>query len=103
MATFKVGQRVRKVEMQRPEDNGGLRYLGSPLAPIGTEGTVVALRNEACAVDVAWDGYPSRGLASAWRVMLYQLAPLTDPKADAFVESLKKLAREPQNIPERVS
>ena len=29
-----------------------------------------------------------------------QLAPLTDPKADSFIESLKKLAREPPGRPQ---
>lgn len=85
MANFKVGQRVRKVRMNPPR----LQVI-----PLGTEGVIVAERDADGEYGVRWNcDMAGFGFlyASSW-----MLAPLTDPKADAFIESLKKLAREPQ-------
>lgn len=88
MATFKVGQRVRVV---------------APISDVcGAEGVIVR----------AWPTpaagrYDDRRAGASWNVHIHgnpcgqlrffddELAPLTDPKADQFIESLKKLANEP--------
>lgn len=73
MAKFKVGQRVRVLD-----------GAGFPLA--GHECTVRSLHDEFCGVtpDVAVHG------TLDWYAMHTVLRPLTDPKADAFMASVKK-------------
>jgi hypothetical protein len=82
MAKFKVGQRVRVIG-----------HFGGSRIPrekrwIGHEGTIIAR--------------PWHGILSGWNWYLdlngfryyfhdAELAPLTDPKADAFLESIRKL------------
>lgn len=98
MAKFYVGQRVRVVRCE------------SHPQIAGCEATIV--RRGDCsplhwALDVAGIGRygPSitfgRCHLSAYD---HELAPLTDPKADEFVERIKKIAREPQGtvVKERV-
>jgi hypothetical protein len=88
MATFKVGQRVRVIAHygDEPAPKGGW---------IGREGIVIARR---------W-----RGIFSGWRWYLNlggfewyfhdaELAPLTDPKADEFIEAVKKWKPEPEIV-----
>src|SRR5687768_635225 len=90
MATYKAGQRVRKIAHMGAADKiPELRY-GSRRAPIGTEGTVRGI-SEFGGYSVKWDGYPSKGSTKCWRVLPYMMAPLTDPAADAFIEGIKKL------------
>lgn len=106
MSNFTAGQRVR--------------ILGNTLsqrAPArrDQEGTILAVHVKPPSrsgfgpgdrADVPWyeveiDGHPwcdGRG----WKVCEIWLRPLTDPKADAFVEGIKKLAREP-NVPAPIS
>lgn len=89
MAIFRVGDRVRKV-------NNGHRKA-QVLVPLGAEGVIVG-----------WDPdgtfewmveYPDAPKPPfPWKYHFADsemLAPLTDPKADAFLESLKRLGREP--------
>lgn len=78
MTTFRVGQRVKRA---RP-------YMAS--VPAGETGTVTACG--ALGVGVRWDSY----LDPTFRFYAPEtLEPLIDPKADAFIESLRKLGREP--------
>ena len=95
MAVFKVGQRVKLIA--HPDDTGWDRKLYS-----GRETTITSRRLVCDGRGYYKTARSDRvgGIAGVWED---HIAPLTDPKADAFVESLKKLAREPQNIPERVS
>lgn len=95
MATFKVGDRVRVAWLHQHSRPSRVR--------LGMTGTIVATDG----------GLMPSGWRAEWRVVLDQiksdfsfdgafffqsahLAPLTDPKADAFIEGLKKLACEPQ-------
>lgn len=94
MATFRVGQRVKYV-------SGIL-----PRHPIGSEGTVVAvpaieLQSGDGGVSVKFDSDHAPGYS---HVRSSSVVPLTDPKADAFIESLKKLKpyEEPKVLKERV-
>lgn len=91
MATFKVGQRVKANATCAAE------------ALIGLEGVIVAVgRKYPWIVSFPYSG---RGLGSVpngitgspnhWGMHEYELSPLTDPGADAFLASLKKLGREP--------
>lgn len=90
MANFKVGQRVRVVKT----------HMHSIPWLIGKEGTILRATTEHGGWGPAeWavrvDGTP-------WDYMLFlscHLAPLTDPKADEFIEKLKKLGNEPQPVP----
>jgi hypothetical protein len=91
MATFKVGQRVKVIRSQ-----------GFIPKAVGREATIIAIEpNRRCSAAhyIAIDGLPCDSLivigATGWAYP-DQLAPLTDPRADAFIESLKKLSREPQ-------
>lgn len=89
MATFKVGQRVRKVAMNQRDD-------WMQVVPIGMEGVITAIG------DPLGDGreytvnYGSRFDGDGHAAMGWQLAPLTDPGVEAFLESLKRLGREPR-------
>jgi hypothetical protein len=95
MATFKDGQRVRGVATLRPEH---MPLCGDKRGRLGMLGTVVHIPGVRCIADyfVVWDDLKSKFTQGAYAMYAYQLAPLDDPKADAFIEGLKKLAREPQ-------
>lgn len=86
MATFKVGQRVKKIAHD-PE------RMHRMLVPVGASGVILAASSwhpDAWVVD-----FP--GCASTdpywvnFHLMSFQIAPLTDPKADAFLESIRKM------------
>ena len=87
MATFRVGQRVRFAGPYSRHVNGpGLRIR------VGQAGTIIG---KACGVSlrdwfVLYDGEDAAAISDGW-----QLRPLTDPKADEFIERIKKLEREP--------
>src|SRR5690348_13368307 len=89
MATFKVGQRVRIVH------DTTNRFIG--MTAIITHARPFGAYEWAILVD----GYRSnceinRAVGGAIGADSDDLAPLTDPRADAFIESIKKLAREPR-------
>ncbi len=79
MSAFKVGQRVRVVG----QDEGSVTWWGCVR---GREATIVAIpfENRDCGIEIEGD-------TRTWRADFHRLAPLTDPKADAFIESIKKL------------
>ena len=101
MATFKVGQRVKKVEDVHPLDVRGPR--ASVYVPNGAVGTVTATSADFGDYLVRYDRYPSSHSSGTFAALSYQLAPLTDPRAEQFIESLKKLGREPQFTPEKAT
>ena len=89
MSAFKVGQRVRII------------YL-PPTAPKyakpmwGRTGTINAIpsHNPGSDCDVAIDGVSGIAMGfmfDSFYAKFFQLAPLTDPGADAFIESVKQL------------
>lgn len=85
---FRAGQRVRRVR------SGG-EDPSLHLIPLGATGTVASASfviGITEFVHVNWDvALPEDfGYVFPWT-----LAPLTDPKADEFIESLKKLSEEP--------
>lgn len=83
MATFKVGQRVRLI-YQVP---ASIAMWGDR---IGCEGTIVCMGNHVrpdSFCSVRFDVSPE-----VWAIeAAYHLAPLTDPKAAAFIANIKKL------------
>ena len=86
MATFKVGQRVKYV-------SGLLENL-----PIGSEGYIESFDEDMDCVCVfptctCLLGY--RGRKGVARVYRTSIVPLTDPKADEFLERIRKMEREP--------
>ena len=85
MATFKVGQRVRLVKSVL--GNTGAECVVTALAAEGYWSQI----GEYVGIEIKIDGSDERYVApdESW------LAPLTDPKADEFIERIKKLAREP--------
>jgi hypothetical protein len=90
MATFKVGQRVRVArapDYAKPEN----------LHRVGMEGRIIAIPSDNWRLecDVLLDGERDQAHPTgAFAAMFWWLEPM-DPKADAFIEGLKKLAREP--------
>lgn len=90
MATFKVGQRVKKVRHNgRVPGQPGVGHLH--FTPLGAEGVIEEIAGSEVAV--LFDGMEYQLWGFPW-----QFVPLTDPQADAFMEGLKKLAREPQPV-----
>jgi hypothetical protein len=80
MATFKVGQRVKRVVDPMTDP-----VLLRTDVPLGSTGVVNGLdRDGDCFV--MWDHAGQQRL-----VFASTIAPLTDSKADAFIESLKRL------------
>ena len=87
---FKVGDRVRILSTPRNDwqaEGVILRFIGNHTTYDGEKG--VAWR-------VAIFGYRSGERDGSWNVLEPYMRPLTDPRADAFIESIKKLAREPR-------
>ena len=85
MATFKVGQRVRVVCETGPDDCSHL---------IGRETTILRIDTsdpDGCIYDVIFDGQII-GFRAA------ELAPLTDPDAEKFIERIKRMEREPRPL-----
>ena len=82
MATFRVGQRVKRVGDPMPGDPVG--YASNTCMPLGATGIVTRLSTETTWVrnDVT---------NKEWPCFHHTLAPLTDPKADAFIESIKQM------------
>lgn len=84
---MKIGDRVRFVRGAAP--------AWEPL--IGREGRIVGLgNNPGYVIDFRWDchvnfGEPDSGV----NCLFAELEPITDPKAEQFIERIKKLAREP--------
>lgn len=98
MAVFKVGQRVRKVASMHKRDFSLIDPKSPVRVPLGALGTVMRLRDDG-AYSVAFDNYKGIAGDTGWfRQMDYCLAPLTDPKADEFIERLKKLGKEPRIV-----
>lgn len=85
MATFRVGQRVRIVDCYTFHE----LYVGKEAVVMGHE----QIQTFAGPVDIWIDvaGIGRRAFAS------FQLAPLTDPGAYAFIERIKRLGKEPVN------
>lgn len=82
MATFKVGDRVRKICPLRDEDLARLeRHSCIPVGEVGT----IHSPGETLDWRVRWDGY---GVVSPcgrrYAAMEYQLAPLTPPAEDTW-------------------
>ena len=82
MASFKVGDRVKRVQVVSPE------------VPIGSVGTVTGaagFRGRA-GYHVAWDGRPELWMDAIWYA--YTLAPLTPPAEDAWAaDAVRKVTK----------
>lgn len=104
MATFKVGQRVKKIAKH---DGGGKAFQWPIRVPLGALGTVIkglslvepinGLRPE-LVYTVAFDGIHSGYGLGGYSCAPHTLAPLTDPKADEFIERVKKWKPEPEPV-----
>lgn len=89
MATFRVGQRVRVIGNSTSDSNGLLGCTGTIL-----HGSLVGLIDH-WYLEIDGRGRFHPGGVSHYAAFSCDLSPLTDPGAERFVESLKKLAREP--------
>ena len=93
MATFKVGQRVKRVLFgEYPHGLGDV--------PMGSVGTVAFEEGHntcyAGCAGVLFDGIKSGCvLSDAFSIPTWQLVPAIDPRADQFIASLERLGREP--------
>ncbi len=91
MATYKVGQRVRKVRLLKKADE---TYHFTQV-PVGTEG-VIRGRDDDGLWLVEYVGYKPRPAYQAhFKAFSYQLEPLTDPGFDAFMERVMQPIKEP--------
>jgi len=94
MAQFRVGQRVKVV------------YVTQTMATcaflVGKVGTVATGDLLGFEYVVKVDGHTSNFRDGNCRFYTADLAPLTDPKAEEFIEGLRKLAREPVSVPPAV-
>ncbi len=91
MATFKVGQRVKIIG---PLPLGQKHFEDVETSITG--GPFVSFDGEEAWHTAYSDADHKRGVLAA------NLAPLTDPKADEFIERIKKLEREPISIAPKV-
>lgn len=88
MATFRVGQRVRIIgACAYPE------WIGCEVTILGLPGSEPAFPDAYSFTRPSGDFDPP---GRSYSALPHRLAPLTDPKADAFIESIKRLGREPQ-------
>lgn len=78
---FKVGQRVKRIANPR------LLNADNTTMPVGMTGVVVARADHTGHIPVLPDGF----LGRPWGCEPETLAPLTDPKAEAFLESIRKM------------
>lgn len=98
MATFKVGQRV-KLLVNKP--SGGPWPVQVPAGAVGTVTSPlmfvkpVNVNGLAHVYAVQFDGVSSGFRDGHFSCRPHEIVPLTDPKADAFMERIKKLEREP--------
>ena len=97
MATFKVGQRVRLVNCESTPNPGFRQCTGDEVVILGALGADPMF--PACYQISIPANYIGR--AAMTFVPPFRLSPLTDPGADAFIERMKKLGREPVNAPVR--
>lgn len=97
MATFKVGQRVKVVSAYWAHELIGLEGVIAPdwdsPPPPGWHNVTLGVPNAG-----GYDSWARPG----WQFASHHLAPLTDPKADAFIERIKRLANEPQPMKREV-
>jgi hypothetical protein len=96
MATFKVGQRVRILRGTYPGKEAAIWkmepiYAWGPSVSYNLPGEIGHFLDVDGVGRHHRDGSPIALTASG-------IAPLTDPKADEFIESLEKLGREPNVI-----
>ena len=76
MSAFKVGQRVKRIS----------RYCFD--IPVGSTGTISGYHHMPGCINVDWDN-GSINLDFGQGVAIHTLAPLTDPKADEFIERMR--------------
>jgi hypothetical protein len=80
MANFKVGDRVRKVQIYG---------AGFEPIPIGATGTIAGVQTVSLwEYEVRYDGFGEVCVADA-----FMIAPLTDPRAQEFIEDMERFSR----------
>lgn len=97
MATFRVGQRVRLVNVRYARNPDFHPCEGDEVTILGLPG-VVPDYPESYAITRPEHHPRTKDTYSA---PPYRLAPLTDPRADEFIERIKKLGREPVGLPQK--
>ena len=96
MATFRVNQRVKKIANIRREDV--IQRPSRPKEiPIGSIGTIIDFNERGPVVLYDDAAFHSDSPSGGWTVRTYMIVPLTDPKADEFIESIKKLSSPTKN------
>ncbi len=92
MATFKVNDKVRIVGATKFHQHIGKEGVITHELWIDPNSAQSAKGRLVYGVEIIGHPHPIFG---DWSALPEHLAPLTDPKADEFIESLKKLGREP--------
>ena len=96
MATFRVGQRVRVRADLRTTKTKDMAALGMETVITGARYTDW-LTNRGAYPTALSDSWGEQGIYES------ALTPLTDPAADAFMERMKKLGKEPINDAPKVT
>jgi hypothetical protein len=98
MATFKVGQRVRKIAYYR-------RNCPLELVPVGAEGTIVGTDTD-YQWRVVYDNFQAK-THGCYFADSFMLAPITDPEADSWAADAVRKVTKPEpvapKVPEKVS
>lgn len=92
MSAFRVGMRVKKVALYNATVAPDLARRKPDEVSLGSEGIIV-LRDSYDRALLPWCVHYDR-YGDAWASDA-MLAPLLDPRADAFIEKIKKLATQP--------
>ena len=101
MSDLRIGQRCRLVNMKAMPNSRFHSCEGDEVVIIGLPG---CLPTAPAAYEITRpQHFPFLVVGDRYCVRREYLRPLTDPGADAFMERIKKLGREPINLAEKVT
>lgn len=101
MSDLRIGQRCRLVNVKDAQNPDWRGCEGDEVTILGLPGSVPMAPEE---YEISRPQRFPRNLPYACYLTIREcLRPLTDPGADAFIERIKKLGREPINLTEKVT
>ena len=103
MSDLRIGQRCRLVNMKDAPNPDWRGCEGDEVTVIGLPGSCLIFPDQYEVTMPAHYPPECRWNSSGYFACRENLRPLTDPGADAFIERIKKLGREPVNLAEKVT